>query len=75
MSNPGKLGHSLGALQQLARLLESNPKVLAKIAATQADRDYLSSGLKLAVKQLQFFREHQTAIEAAINAYRTGTQS
>lgn len=67
---PGKLGHSLGALQQLDRLLGANPKVLAKLASTQADRDYLVSGLGLAVRQLQFLREHEAAVMAAVNAYR-----
>lgn len=58
------LGHSIGALQQLDRLL--SPKEMARLLKTPADRDYVETGMKGAIQQLQWMAANETAIRAAM---------
>ena len=69
-NQPRTLGYSLGALQQLAGLIDRNPKMLSRFVATRADQDYLRQGLGQAILQLQFVRENETAIKAALAAMK-----
>jgi hypothetical protein len=62
------LGHSIGALQQLQRLLDH--KVLTSLVRTQADRDYVKTGLAGAIQQLQWLSANQVAIKAALAAVK-----
>lgn len=62
------ISYSLGALQSLAQLIDRNPKLFAKLAATEADRTYLRDGLGHAIRQMQYFRANAVAINTALAA-------
>ncbi len=60
------LGHSIGALQQLARAL--TPEMKRKLFKTTADIAYVDTGLAGAVQQLQWLAVNEVAIRAALAA-------
>ena len=62
------LGHSVGALQQLARAL--TPEMKRKLFKTTADIAYVDTGLAGAVQQLQWLAANEVAIRAALAAVK-----
>lgn len=60
------LGQSIGAIQQLSRLL--TPDIKRRLLKTTADITYLDTGLAGAVQQLQWLARNETAIRAALAA-------
>lgn len=67
------LGQSIGALQQLRRLLTHKDKL--RLFKTQADIAYVDTGLAGAIQQLQWLADNRVMIEAALAAPKAADAS